>query len=50
MSDVMIYVQRSFRETARALNKFWLFESWFWIQGPVAADTSHSETIFKDVS
>ena len=25
----MIHVQRSFREIARALNKFWLVESWF---------------------
>ena len=47
MSNGMIHVQRSFREIARALNKFRLVESWFWIQGPVAADTSHSGTIFE---
>ena len=28
MSNGMIHVQRSFREFARALNKFWLVESW----------------------
>ena len=28
-SNGMIHVQRSFREIARALNKFWLVESWF---------------------
>ena len=49
MSNGMIYVQRSFREIARAVNKFWLVESWFWIQCPAAADTSHSGTIFDQV-
>ena len=29
MSNGMIHVQRSFREFARAFNKFWLVESWF---------------------
>ena len=29
MSNGMIHVQWSFREIARALNKFWLVESWF---------------------
>ena len=37
---------RSFREFARELNKFWLVKLIFWIQGPAAADTSHSGTIF----
>ena len=47
MSNRMIHVQQSFRWFARALNKFWLVESWFLnIQGPAAADTSHSRTIF----
>ena len=29
MSNGMVHVQRSFREIARVLNKFWLVESWF---------------------
>ena len=40
------YLSKSFCEIASALIKFWLVESWFWIQGPVAADTSHSGTMF----
>ena len=45
MSNGMIHIQRPCREFARAFNKFSLVESWIWIDGPVAADTSYGERL-----
>ena len=41
MFNGMIHIQRSFREFASALDKFWMAESWFLILGSVKADTWH---------
>ena len=47
MSNGMIHVQWSFREIACALKTSSdLLKVDFWIQGPVAADTSHNGTSF----
>ena len=43
MSNGMIHIQRPCSEFARAFNKFSLVE--FWIDGPVAADTSYGERL-----
>ena len=37
MNKLMLCIKQN-----RALDKFWLVESCFWILGPVKADTSHS--------
>ena len=46
MSNGMIHVQWSVVEFACVFNKFWLVESFFCIQGPAAADTSHTGNDF----
>ena len=46
MFNGMIHVQRSFQEFARASTSSDWFKVDFLIQGPVAADKSHSVTIF----